>query len=175
MFVAFSDTTEAVITAVFATAQSDTSFPNQGTVEASDTRWSAFFATLPASAQAALTPPTQPIVLLPQQAAAAMAAGITLTLSGSITLASTVFPTDPATQTKIGGVVTTLVASGSFPGGVSSYPMKDANGTWHSFNASQYKVVAGAIASYAATLDLIIDGNPLQATSLPAASVTLTV
>ena len=112
---------------------------------------------------------------LAQQAAAAIGAGVSLALSGTVTLAATLFPTDPATQAKLGAVVTTVTASGAFPGGASSYPMKDASGAWHSFTSAQYVKVAGAIAAYVAALDLIIDGNPLSATALPPASVAIVV
>ena len=125
----------------------------------------------------ALVPYTPPVVppTLAQQAAAAINAGVTLTLSGSLTLAATLFPTDPVTTAKIGAVVTALLATGAFPGGATSYPMKDAAGAWHTFTAAQYPKVAGAIAAYVAALDLIADGNPLGATALPSASVSLTV
>lgn len=125
----------------------------------------------------ALVAYTAPVVppTLAQQAAAAIGAGLTLTLSGSLTLPATLFPTDPVTTAKIGAVVTALLATGAFPGGATSYPMKDATGAWHTFTAAQYKAVAGALAAYVAALDLIADGNPMGATALPAnaASVTL--
>jgi len=122
------------------------------------------------TAPAAPPPPT-----LAQQAMMAIDAGLTVTLSGSITLAATLFPTDAATQGKLAAVVTTINATGAFPGGGTSYPMKDAAGAWHTFNLVQYKAVAGAIGAYVAALDLIIDGNPTGAAALPAASVTTAV
>lgn len=121
---------------------------------------------------------SEPVSALPtlaEQAASAIVAGVTLTLSGTLTLAATLFPTDAATQIKLGGVITTLGATGAFPGGAETYPMKDASAAWHTLTPSQYKTVAGAIASYVAALDMIADGNPLGATALPAASVSLTV
>ena len=121
------------------------------------------------------TPPAPAAPTLAQQASAASVAGLMITLSGSVTLAATLFPTDPVTQGKLGAVVTTIGASGAFPGGATSYPMKDASGAWHSFTVGQYKAVAGAIAAYVAALDLIADGNPLAAASLPASSVSLAV
>ena len=120
-------------------------------------------------------PPPAPAPTLGQEAAAAMRAGLTLTISGTITLPATVFPTDPTATAKIGAVVTTLLATGAFPGGATSYPMKDAAGAWHTFTVAQYPKVAGAIAAYVAALDLIADGNPMNATALPPASATLTV
>ncbi len=122
-----------------------------------------------------ITAISAPAPTLAQQATAAIGAGLTITLSGTMTLAATLFPTDPATTAKIGAVVTAINADGTFPGGATSFPMKDATGAWHTFNASQYKAVAGGIAAYVAALNLIIDGNPLGATSLPANAVALTV
>lgn len=113
---------------------------------------------------------------LAQGATLALAIGLTVTISGSMTLAATVFPVDPTTAAKITDVVATINATGGFPGAVSSFPMKDATGAWHTFETvAQYKAVAAALSAYAAPLNLIIDGNPLNATSLPTASVSLTV
>ena len=61
MYVQFSNSAQAVIIAVFAGPQNATAFPNQGTVTASDARWAAYYATLPAAVQANLTPPTTPV------------------------------------------------------------------------------------------------------------------
>jgi hypothetical protein len=116
-----------------------------------------------------------PVVTLVERAAAAIAEGLTITLSGSVTLSATVFPTDPTTTIKIGQVVTAINATGGFPGGAEAYPIKDASGSWHSFTVPQYKAVAAAIAGFVGQLDLIIDGNPLNATELPANSIALAV
>jgi hypothetical protein len=116
-----------------------------------------------------------PSLSLAQQAASAIGAGITISLSGTISLSATLFPTDPATLSKISDVAATIGATGGFPGGASSLPMKDSSGEWHSFTLSQWKSVAGAVGAYAAALQLIIDGNPLEASSLPSASASLTV
>lgn len=115
-----------------------------------------------------------PALTLAQQAQAAMAAGLTVTLSGTLTLAATVFPTDPTTQTKIDGVMTTVNTTGAFAGGATTFPMRDAANVWHPFTVAQYKAVALAIDEFATTLDLIIDGNP-SVTALPATSIALTV
>lgn len=116
-----------------------------------------------------------PAPTLAQQAATAMNAGFTITLSGTITLAATLFPCDTATQAKLGAVVTTVIATQKFPGGATSYPMRDSSGAWHTFTEAQYTAVAGAISAYVSALDLIIDGNPLSATALPSASAALSV
>lgn len=123
----------------------------------------------------AFAAPVIPSLTLAQEASAALATGLTITLSGTVALAAAVFPTDQTTTGKIGQVVLALGATGAFPGGAETYPLKDASGTWHTFTAAQYKAVATAIAAYVAPLDLIIDGNPLGVTELPPSSVTLTV
>ena len=114
-------------------------------------------------------PPT-----LAQQAAALLAAGLTISLSGSLTLSATLFPTDAVTTAKLADMAA-MAARGVLPLGAAAYPMKDSIGVWHQFNAAQYQAVAGAIAAYAAALILIADGNPLGATALPSASASLTV
>ena len=128
----------------------------------------------------AFTAPVVPVVVptaaqqLAQQAAAAINAGLTLTLSGSLTLAATLFPTDATTQGKLADMAA-MAARGVLPLGATDYPMKDAAGTWHQFNAAQYQAVAAAIAAYAAAIILIADGKPFGATALPSASVSITV
>ncbi len=119
-------------------------------------------------------PPAPPAPTLAQQAAAAVSAGLTLTLSGTLTLPATLFPTDATTQGKLADM-SAMAARGVLPLGATAYPMKDSAGLWHQFNAAQYQAVAGAIAAYAAALILIADGNPLGVTALPSASVSLTV
>ena len=120
------------------------------------------------------TAPAMPTPTLAQQAAAAIGAGLTLTLSGSLTLAATLFPTDAVTAAKLADMAA-MAARGVLPLGATTYPMKDAAGTWHQFNAAQYQAVAAAIAAYAAAIILIADGNPFGATALPSASVSITV
>ena len=123
----------------------------------------------------AFVPPAEVTLTLAQRAQAAIGAGLTITLSGTMTLGPTVFPTDPAAQQKIGAVVNGLVALSAFPGGATTFPMKDSTGAWHMLDAAQYKAVAGAILNYVAPLQLIVDGNPLGSMTLPASSVSLTV
>ena len=120
-------------------------------------------------------PPAASAPTLAQQAQAALTAGLTLTLGGSLTLAATLFPTDMATQSKLAAVTTMLNTAGVFPGGATTYPLKDAASVWHTLTVNQYKTVVGGIATYVAALFLIIDGNPLSATALPSASATLTL
>lgn len=70
MYVQFSDSNETAIIAVFAGPQS-AAVANQGTATASDARWATYYAGLPASVQAGLTPPTTPVAApIAQQAQA---------------------------------------------------------------------------------------------------------
>jgi hypothetical protein len=122
-----------------------------------------------------LEPAATAPVPLASQAATAINEGVTIALTGSVTLAATVFPTDVVTTGKIANVITTVIAASGFPGGATSYPMRDMSGAWHTFTIAQYTKVAAAISAYVADLDLIADGNPRGATSLPSSSITVAV
>ena len=114
MFVQFSDATQSTIIATFASPQNAAAYPNQGTVAASDARWATFYATLPASFQAALTPPTSPASPpLAQQAAAALAAGITIASASTPALNGT-YAIDPASQMKIMATSQYISVNGNF-------------------------------------------------------------
>ena len=120
-------------------------------------------------------PPAPPPPTLAQQAAVASVSGLTIALSGTLTLAATLFPTDAAAQSKVASVMLTVTRTGAFAGGATSFPMVDASGVWHPFTVAQYSTVAEAIDAYVTTCDLIANGNPLGATALPSSSVALTV
>ncbi|WP_343726699.1 hypothetical protein [Burkholderia seminalis] len=47
IYVQYSDSTEKTIIGYFGAPQDEATFPNQGTVDASDARWATFFATIP--------------------------------------------------------------------------------------------------------------------------------
>ena len=120
---------------------------------------------------------TAPVVAAPtlvQLALGMLMGGLTIALSGTMTLAETVFPTDPVTTGKIGAVITIVGATGSFANGATTWPMKDAAGNWHDFTIAQYKAVAEAIANFVSALDLIIDGHP-DITALPPTSISVVV
>jgi hypothetical protein len=121
----------------------------------------------------AYTPPA-PAPTLAQQAAAASVAGIEIALNGSITLAPTPFPTDPNAQSAI-SMMNQMALAGTLPTGFAAYEMVDANGLWHEFTAAQYQKIADAIADFVAVNRLIAAGNPRAPTSLPFASITITV
>jgi hypothetical protein len=124
------------------------------------------------------TAPTPPVLTLAQQAAAALNAGLTITSTGpTLTMTATLFPCDTTTTSKISIVTEIVMKTSAVPGNVTTYPMKDmANPpVWHQFTVDQYEAIALAIASYVAPLQLIIDGNPANATALPQNSVTISV
>lgn len=124
---------------------------------------------------------------LAQQAAALLAIGapgLTIIVTGpTLTIAApgVAFPVDPISTGKIGNVVLTAMKTDAFPlaSGSSTppttFPMKDASGGWHYLTMAQYGAVATQLASYASALDLIADGNPQEATTLPQNSVTIEV
>ena len=118
--------------------------------------------------------PYIPVLTLKQQAIQALNSGLTITLSGTMTLAATLFPTDASTQKAIESM-NAMARAGVLPLGSTTYPMIDASGKWHHFTASQYQAVAGAIAAYVAACDLVAAGNPLGVTAIPQNSVALTV
>ena len=115
-----------------------------------------------------------PVLTLTQQAANAAVSGLTITLSGTMTLAAMLFPTDRRTQKAVESM-NAMARDGVLPLGSTTYPMIDAAGTWHHFTAAQYQAIAGAIAAYVAACDLIAAGNPMNATALPSSTISLTV
>jgi hypothetical protein len=54
----FSDSTQTTIVAFFGCTQDASIFPNQGTVDASDARWKAFYEAQPIYARGLLPAPT---------------------------------------------------------------------------------------------------------------------
>jgi hypothetical protein len=122
----------------------------------------------------AYTPPT-PVLTLAQQANIAINAGLTITSTDpTLNLNAIMFPVDIATTTKIGLVVTTLTATSAFPGGSTTFPMKDSSGNWHTLAVPQYLKIAGTISTYVTALNLIVDGNPFNVTTLPTNNVIIT-
>ncbi|HTJ88865.1 MAG TPA: hypothetical protein VL356_01615 [Acidocella sp.] len=169
MYVQFTDATETTIASVFSTPQPAT-WPNQGTVTASDARWAAYYATLPASVQATLTPPTAPVSApLAQQATAQLAAGVAVTFSTSTTLSAT-YSTTLAAQVKIMAEANWLIKNGTFINGTTTLVLVDAAGTPRSFNPTQFAAFEAAYAPYVSAVDLVSDSN--QGT-LPAATLTV--
>jgi hypothetical protein len=170
MNVQFSDETETTIIASYAGPQ-PSSIPNQGTVTASDPRWAAYYASFPASMQSALTPPTTPLPPTPaQQAAAALAAGITITSTGTPALNGT-YTCDATAQARITSVQAYIQANGKFPGSTSTMVWVLMNGSVVTFpTTAEFTAFATAVANYVWDLDEIILTN---AGTLPAAQATI--
>lgn len=103
--------------------------------------------------------PHDPAPTLAQRALVAIQTGLTVTLSSGPAIT---FPTNRAARQRAGDGVGAIAATGT-----TTYPMRDAAGTWHVLTAAQYRAVAGAIVAYAAACELIAEGNPLGATDLP--------
>lgn len=55
--VQFADSTEKIIIAAFGGPQNATTYPNQGTVESTDARWTAFYDSFSPQMQTVLTVP----------------------------------------------------------------------------------------------------------------------
>ncbi len=58
MFVQFSDSSESEVIAVFSCQQSESSYPNQGELDASDPRYVKYYNVLPVGSRAGLVIPT---------------------------------------------------------------------------------------------------------------------
>jgi hypothetical protein len=107
---------------------------------------------------------------LTQQAAGLLAGGLAITSTATTALSAT-YPVDPVSQQKLLAVQSVLSVTGSFPGGASTWPVKDAAGAWHVCTAAQFTAIAVAIAAFVAPCDLIMDGH--TGISLPATSATI--
>lgn len=57
MYVQFSGPDQAVIVSYFGALQNPSEFPNQGDVAATDPRWAAFYASIPATERSGLPAP----------------------------------------------------------------------------------------------------------------------
>jgi hypothetical protein len=168
--VQFSASTETAIVAAFNCPQDETAYPNQGTVAASDARWAAYYATLPAAVQAAFPPPTTPVAPpLALQATAYLAAGVAVTFATSTALSAT-YATTLAAQVKIMAEANWLIKNNTFINGTTTLLLVDATGTPRSFTPTQFAAFEAAYAPYVSALDLVADSN--QGT-LPAATLTV--
>ena len=125
-----------------------------------------------ANVNGVLTATTPPVPTLPQQAAALLQAGLTITFTGSLTLTATFAATAQAMHIweKLS---TVLSETGAFPGGATTWDMPDTAGGWPTFTIAQWKVAASAIAAFNAQALLVLAGHPN--TTLPASTITLGV
>ena len=115
------------------------------------------------------TPPAAaPVLTLAQRAWVAMAAGLTITSTGTPAL-SGVYTVDITAQV-ITSQVTSILLNGTFADGTGSVAWPDTSGALHTFTIAQFKVFATAVAAYVAALFKAINGI---STTLPSGSVTI--
>lgn len=99
-------------------------------------------------------PPT-----LAQQAAAAIAAGLAITSTGTPALDGT-YSVDEDAQSEIGWVSNYILVNGKFPGGATQYPWIDMANQNHLFQSTQdFQTFATVVADYVAALVIIIKTN----------------
>lgn len=155
--VQFTDASETVVKAVFACEQDPAVYLNQATLDSTDARYQAFVN--PASTAAG-------------KAAAAMAAGLTITCTSTPALDG-VYAVDQAAQARINAIETAILKNGAFPGSNGSqiaYPKID--GTLVVFpSTALFSEFATAVANFVADLDLYAAGA--TGASLPAAALTI--
>jgi hypothetical protein len=64
------------------------------------------------------------------------------------TINITLWPSDTSMQSLISNLSTVIGATGGFPGGATSWPVKDLSGAVHSLTVAQFNTVAIAVANY---------------------------
>ena len=123
--------------------------------------------------------PSAPTVTLTlaQQAEALLATGLTL-VSASIpfpaattTTPGVTFPTDTSSIIKYDSIQTRLTTSGVFPGGSTTFKIKDTLGNWYTVTAQEYTKIVSAISDFVAACYLVIDGY--VGATLPQTTVVL--
>lgn len=112
---------------------------------------------------AALVPATP---TLAQQAAAALASGITITSTSTPSLNGT-YPTDDATAQNVMGVLAAMGAGIPLP---PEMPWPAKSGPAVLMNTAQFKALAGAVLAFRMALAPLIAGEP---GTLPAATATI--
>lgn len=173
--VQFSDATETIIVATFGCPQNATAYPNQGTVLPGDARWAAYYATLPASMQAGLPPPTTPLAPTPAQTAAAayaafIAGGITVTSTGTPALDG-IYAIDQGMQEQISEEAQFVGAFQEFTtGSATNLPWFLANNNPVIFpTTTEFMAFAKQVGQLVAAAKLAY----AQAASMPAAAITI--
>jgi hypothetical protein len=117
----------------------------------------------------AFTPPA-PVLTLAQQATLALAAGITITSTGTPSLNGT-YTCDATAQARITSVQAYIQANGKFPGSTTTMTWVLMNGSVITFpTTSEFTAFATAVANYVWDLDEIILTN---AGTLPVAADTI--
>lgn len=113
------------------------------------------------------TAPAQPAQTLAQKAAAALAAGLAVTSTGTPALNAT-YAVDDRTATNITGILAANANGISVAAQIAEWP--DITGTPHNFSWANYANLVSAILTYRAALQPLIAGAP---GSLPTASATI--
>ena len=117
--------------------------------------------------------PITPVVVAPpaQQVASALSAGLAITSTSTPAIGGT-YPLDASTQFKISSIQLFIQTNGTFPGGVSAYPIFDVSGGAHMCpSIALFKEYSTAIANYISALDLYAAG--VAGASLPSPTVTI--
>lgn len=154
IYVQFEDATETKVISVFGVPQDVTVWPNQGAIEDTDPRYQDF-----------VNPPETTA----QKAAALLAAGLTITSTGSTALNGT-YACDALSQADIVAIETSLNAGKGFPGGATTFSYPDATGALHSFSEANFTDFAAAVRDYVYALKSYAAG---QTTTLPVATATI--
>jgi hypothetical protein len=118
-------------------------------------------------------PPAPPTPSLAQQAEALLAGGVTLTVTGSLTLTA-LFPTDASTQKHLSRIEQVVNTTGKFPNDAATWPVAASVAGvpgWHALTSGQFKAVATAISNFIAPAELIALGF---AGTMPSASADVT-
>lgn len=151
-------------------AQYESLPPDDSLFEMTQEQWDGRMTGFWAIDNGAFVPYGRPISLA-EQARHALYDGVTITFPGKFD--ATIFPVAIETQNRLRNILVLITSRGTFPGGIETFPIMDSSNTPHHLTVDEYTAMARKILDYAATLDLIADGNPLGATSLPEPSITV--
>jgi hypothetical protein len=149
MFVQFTDNTETTICSVFSCAQNEAIYPNQANIAATDARYLAFIA--------------------PNPAASALSAGLIVTSIGTPALNGT-YACDSNTTADINAEITSIMLNATFADGTTSLAWPDKSLALHTFNVTQFKAFATALAAFVSGVRKYAMGIN---SSLPSSSVTI--
>jgi len=106
---------------------------------------------------------------LAQQAATALAAGLTITSTATAALDAT-YPASALAQQQINAEVTSILLNGTFADGTATIGWLDVTGASHAYTIAQFKTLATAIGAFVSGCVKCING---QVTTLPSASTTI--
>lgn len=113
-----------------------------------------------------------PVVATPtlaEQAAALLAAGLTISSTSTPALDGT-YATDSVSQQHIQAEIIAILTNNTFAEGTSSIAWLDAAGASHTFTVAQFKAFATAVAAFVSGCLWCMNG---QSTTLPSASAMI--